>query len=301
MPGIVRFPASVGSGFVMGWRGGVLHAERSSAVHLRKALRSATMKRGLLLLLIPPVLAITMLAQNAAQLETVAQVNGEMISLQDLEQAAGEPLSRLEQQVYQLKKQKLEEMIADRLLAEEAHRRKITLESLIEAEITSKVAPVTPEEIHSVYELNKNQLQRPESEVRDQIKTLLSDQKVAQLRREYAKSLEEKAKVSIHLTAPPPFRAEVIAEGPSRGPADAPVTIVEFEDFQCPFCKKAQGIVDEVVSRYGNKVRIVHRDFPLEPLHPASMKAHEASRCAAEQGKFWQYRDLLYNNAPAAG
>lgn len=59
-------------------------------------------------------------------------------------------------------------------------------------------------------------------------------------------------------------------------------------------------MVDEVVSRYGNKVRIVHRDFPLEPLHPASMKAHEASRCAAEQGKFWQYRDLLYKNAPAA-
>lgn len=258
------------------------------------------MKRCLLSLLIPFFLAVAALAQNPAQLETVAEVNGERISSQDLLQVAGEPLSRLEQQVYQLKQQKLQEMIADRLLAEEAHRRKVTLESLIEAEITSKVAPITPEEIHSVYELNKNQLQRPESEVSEQIKTLLRDQKVAQLRRDYAKSLQEKAKVSIHLTAPPPFRAEVTAEGPSRGPADAPVTIVEFEDFQCPFCRKAQSTVDEVVSRYGNKVRIVHRDFPLEPLHPASMKAHEASRCAAEQGKFWQYRDLLYKNAPAA-
>lgn len=258
------------------------------------------MKRCLLLLLIPFFLAVAALAQNPAQLETVAEVNGERISSQDLLQVAGEPLSRLEQQVYQLKQQKLQEMIADRLLAEEAHRRKVTLESLIEAEITSKVAPITPEEIHSVYELNKNQLQRPESEVSEQIKTLLRDQKVAQLRRDYAKSLQVKAKVSIHLTAPPPFRAEVTAEGPSRGPADAPVTIVEFEDFQCPFCRKAQSTVDEVVSRYGNKVRIVHRDFPLEPLHPASMKAHEASRCAAEQGKFWQYRDLLYKNAPAA-
>src|SRR5262249_30545548 len=99
---------------------------------------------------------------------------------------------------------------------------------------------------------------------------------------------------------PPPFRSHLGLEGPSRGPADALVTIVEFEDFQCPFCKKAQDTLQHLLIRYKDKVRMVHRDFPLQPLHPASRKAHEAARCAEEQGKFWEYRDLLYKTTPGA-
>jgi len=207
----------------------------------------------------------------------------------------------LEDQAYRLKQQKLEQMIGDRLLAREASRRKISVESLIQAEITPQAAAVTAEEIHNVYELNKNQLQKPEPDVTDQIRTYLRDQKIAVRRAEFVKSLQAQAKVSIYLDAPAPFRSDVGAEGPSRGAADAPVTIVEFEDFQCPFCKKAQGTLEQVLLRYKDKVRVVHRDFPLQPLHPASQKAHEAARCAEEQGKFWEYRELLYKNTPAAG
>jgi protein-disulfide isomerase len=75
---------------------------------------------------------------------------------------------------------------------------------------------------------------------------------------------------------------------------------VAFEDFQCPFCKKVNDTVQRVVDRYKDQVKLVHHDFPLQPLHPAAWKAHEAARCAADQGKFWQFRDLLYKNAPAA-
>jgi protein-disulfide isomerase len=104
----------------------------------------------------------------------------------------------------------------------------------------------------------------------------------------------------VYLDPPVPFRAHVGVDGPTRGAPDALVTLVEFEDFQCPFCKKAQETVQNVLARYKDKVKLVHRDFPLQPLHPASLKAHEAARCAEEQGKFWEYRDLLYKNAPAA-
>jgi len=242
-----------------------------------------------------------MFTQNAAETETIAEVNGEKISLRDLRQASGEPLARLEEQTYRLKQQKLESMIEDQLLAREARRRNVSLESLVDSEITSKAAEVTPPEIHSVYELNKNQFQKPESEVEGQIRSLLHDQKVAIRRQEFAKSLQLKAKVSVYLTPPPPFRAEIGTEGPSRGTADALVIIVEFEDFQCPFCKKAQETLERVLVRYKDKVRIVHRDFPLQPLHPASWRAHEAGRCAEEQGKFWEFRDLLYKNASVAG
>jgi len=200
-----------------------------------------------------------------------------------------------------LKQQKLEQMIGDRLLAGEAGRRKMSVAALLEAEVNSNAAAVTAEEVHNVYELNKNQLQKPEADAADQIRTFLHDQKVATRRAEFVKSLQSQAKVAILLVPPPPFRSNVGLDGPSRGAADAPITIVEFEDFQCPYCKKGQATLEQIVVRYKNRVRVVHRDFPLQPLHPASQKAHEAARCAEEQGKFWEYRELLYKNVPAAG
>jgi len=231
----------------------------------------------------------------------VAEVDGEKISSQDLDQTAGESLADAERQVYKLKQKKLQELIDDRLLAKEAKRRNVTLDALVASEVTAKAVPVTNDDIHRIYELNKAQLQRPEAEVADQIRSLLQDQKIADRRREFAKSLEANSKVEIYLDPPPPFRMAVGANGPSSGAANAAVTIVEFEDFQCPFCRKAQETVQQVLAQYKDKVRLVHRDFPLQPLHPDSEKAHEAARCALEHGKFWEYRELLYKNAPAAG
>jgi protein-disulfide isomerase len=252
------------------------------------------------LLLTIPLLISPLFGQTEAQLATAAEVDGERISLQDLKEAAGEPLATLEEQAYRLKQQKLQQMIEDRLLVHEAHRRNVSLQWLIDAEITSKVPEVSSEEVHRVYELNKTQLLKPESAVEGQLRSFLRKHKIAARQEEYAKFLQARATVSIYLLPPPPFRVDVHSEGPSRGPADAPVTIIEFEDFQCPFCRKAQDTLEQVVLHYKDKIRIVHRDFPLEQLHPASWKAHEAGRCAEEQGRFWEYRSLLYRNAPAA-
>ena len=259
------------------------------------------MNRVLLLVVFAIVLGFSVaFAQNTAETETVAEVDGEKISLQELKNAAGQSLATLEEQSYRLKRQKLEKMIEDKLLAQEAQRRKVSLESLIETEITSKTPEVSSAEIHSVYELNKAQFQKPESEVEGQLRSLLRDRKIEVRRQEFAKSLQSKSRISVYLSPPTPFRAEVEAEGPSYGPAGASVTIVAFEDFQCPFCKRAHETLQRVLLRYKDRVRLVHRDFPLQPLHPAAWKAHEAARCAEEQGKFWEFRDLLYKNAPAA-
>jgi protein-disulfide isomerase len=91
-----------------------------------------------------------------------------------------------------------------------------------------------------------------------------------------------------------------VAGAPSRGPANAAVTIVEFEDFQCPYCKSVQPTLKQILSHYGDKVRLVYVDYPLESLHPAALQAHQAARCAGEQDKFWEYHDLLFKNSPAA-
>ena len=100
---------------------------------------------------------------------------------------------------------------------------------------------------------------------------------------------------------PPVFRAELSVAGePFRGSEKARVTVVKFEDFQCPFCKQVQPTFNELLSRYNGKVRLIHKDLPLESLHPQARQAAEAARCANEQGKFWEYHDKLYANSPKA-
>jgi protein-disulfide isomerase len=242
--------------------------------------------------------AFSVMAQEPR--EIVAKVDVENISVQDLRDAAGVSLSRLEDAAYRLKQQALQSLIEERLLAHEARRRNVSLESLIETEITSKVGAVTPREIDALYEMYEKRWQKPESEVEGQLRSLLLEQKIKVRRHEFAQTLQANAKVSVYLDPPTPVRAVIGVGGPSRGSAGAAVTIVEFEDFQCPFCKRAQDTVEQVLARYKDRVRLVHRDLPLRTLHPASWKAHEAGRCAEEQGKFWEYRALLYKNAPAA-
>jgi protein-disulfide isomerase len=245
------------------------------------------------------VLAVSALVGQEPR-EIVAEVDGEKISAQDLRDAAGVSLARLEDETYRLKQQKLQSMIDERLLAHEALRRKVSVESLVQTEIAAKAAAVTHEEVLSAYEMYKSRLKKPESEVEPQLLAMLQERKVAARRQEFLSSLRTAADVSMNLTPPASFRAHVGLDGPTRGASNAPVTIVEFEDFQCPFCKRAQETVDQVLARYKDRVRMVHRDLPLQSLHPAAFKAHQAGRCAEEQGKFWEYRALLYKNAPAA-
>ena len=81
---------------------------------------------------------------------------------------------------------------------------------------------------------------------------------------------------------------------PSKGSEKAEVTIVKFEDFQCPYCKAVQPNFQEVLKRYDGKVRLVHKDLPLDQIHPQARQAAEAARCADDEGKFWEYHDKLY-------
>lgn len=94
--------------------------------------------------------------------------------------------------------------------------------------------------------------------------------------------------------------ATLVDDAPVLGPASAPVTIVEFSDYQCPACKATEPIVKQIIDNYVNsgKVRLAYRDFPLTNLHEFSWKAAEASKCAREQGKFWEYHDLLFQMSP---
>ena len=241
------------------------------------------------------------LAPRAASGEPLAEVDGQVITSEEVEKALGGQLARLQEQIYAMKRQKVEALVNEKLLAKEAARRGGSVSALLDAEVTSKVGLVGEQEIERFYQANKGQLQGDDAQAREQIRAYLQNQKLQAQREAYLKILRSQAKVVVHLKLPPVFRADVSTEGaPFKGAVAAPVTIVEFQDFHCPFCKRIQGTIGEVLARYGDKVKVVHRDFPIDQLHPQARKGHEAARCANEQGKFWAYHDKLYENAPRA-
>jgi protein-disulfide isomerase len=228
-------------------------------------------------------------------------VDGEAITADEVETALRGPLARLQEQIHLMKRQTIESLIAERLLAKEAARRGISVQALLDAEVTGKTGLVTEREIDTVYQANKAQLSGEEASLREQIRARLQNQRLAARREALLRSLLSRATVVVRLKAPPVFRADVAASGaPFKGPATAPVTIVKFEDFHCPFCKRVQPVLTDILSRSGQKVKLVHRDFPIDGLHPQARKAHEAARCANDQARFWAYHDVLYANAPQA-
>jgi protein-disulfide isomerase len=104
--------------------------------------------------------------------------------------------------------------------------------------------------------------------------------------------------VAVQPTSTPVPRQNVsVGQGASWGPANAKVTIVEFSDFQCPFCEMFYSDTYQLIRKqYGDKVRFVYRQFPISSLHPYALGAALASECALEQGKFWEYHDALFSN-----
>jgi protein-disulfide isomerase len=138
-----------------------------------------------------------------------------------------------------------------------------------------------------------------ESAARAQIRTNLQNEKLAGARQAFVRDLRARSAVRILLKPPLVYRAAVNVTGArTRGPANAPVTIVEFSDYHCPFCKRAEETVAQILSRYGDRVKLVFKDFPIDQLHPQARRAHEGARCAADQARFWEYHTLLFEGPP---
>jgi len=231
----------------------------------------------------------------------IAEVDDQAILASDLQKYAGRELSVQRENLYKLEKQKLDEYIIAFLLTQEAKRRGVSVEAVLDQEVKSKILPVGDDEIEVFYKSSNPRIAVDLDKVREQIRDYLHNQKSKAQQALFFKSLRSKAKVVTYLKPPPVFREEISVAGePFKGPEKAPVTIVKFEDFQCPFCKQVQPTFNELLSRYDGKVRLVHKDLPLESLHPQARQAAEAARCAYEQGKFWEYHDKLYANSPKA-
>ncbi len=231
-------------------------------------------------------------AESKGRAEIVAEVAGQPITMADLEQALAAQLAEVDRQRRKILEDGLANVVNDRLLATEAAARAISVEALLAAEVESKLVPIDDAAATAFYEENKARIRQPIEQMLPRIKEHLSTQQRAPLQEALLASLRTKYSPKILLE---PTRAQVATTGsPARGPENAPVTIVEFSDFQCPFCSRVLPTIDQAVKVYGDQVRVVFRQFPLNSIHPMAQKAAEASLCANEQGKFWQLHDAMF-------
>jgi protein-disulfide isomerase len=234
--------------------------------------------------------------------QVLAEVDGQAITEEQVRQEAPQGFQQLEAQLAQCQaayekgqhealENGLTQVIQNRLIEAEAKAKGVTKEQFLATEAAAEA--VTDADAEKFYEENKARISRPKDEqLMGQIKQFLGAQRQQEARDKLIARLEANHQVTYKLE---PQRVEVAAVGPAKGPENAPITIVEFSDFQCPYCARLAPTVDQVVANYGDKVRVVFRQFPLN-FHPFAQKAAEASLCAHEQGKFWELHDAMFQN-----
>lgn len=270
---------------------GYLRSERESqrARELAEQLRAKAKIEVLSREVAPP-------ENEAARARILARVNGEEITSGDVEDSLRPLIYGVQEQIYALEQRQLNLKINDLLLEQEARRRGVTPRALLESEVWSKVKKPDEAAIRSFYDQNKDRIQGAFEEVKDQISLYLERQEQLKLEAEFADRLRKSASIQIFLSPPEPPAYDIATDDqPARGNPDAPVTIVEFTDYQCPGCAQMQAILEKLLEEYAGKVRLVVRDFPLSQ-HKEAFKAAEAAEAARQQGKYWEYASLLYKN-----
>ncbi|PYV25722.1 MAG: thioredoxin, partial [Acidobacteria bacterium] len=231
-------------------------------------------------------------AETSKPKQAVATVDGRTIYDDDLAPSVQGQLLPLRNQEYEIKRKALDTLIEQKLLEAAAKKKGLTTEKLLAQEVDSKVPDPSDAEIEGYYWGRKERISRPLADMKSQLRDALKQVKAQQARQDYLKTLRADSNVLVLLSAP---RVEV-GYDPARvrGNPKAPVMIVEFSDYQCPYCHQAELTVKEVLAKYGDKVSLAYRDYPLTAIHSQAEIAAEGSRCALEQGRFWEYHDQLF-------
>lgn len=236
-------------------------------------------------------LIFSLLPAIAAADSPAATVGNRAISRAELEEHVRSQLMEVERQRYDALREGLDELIGQELLAQEAKARGISPEALAKQEIDDKAGTPTDEEVQKLYDDNKAQLGNQSFDnLKPRLVAYLQQQRTGARREAFLSELKGKYKTVVNLRPPV---VEVGTGGrPARGGSKAPVTIIEFSDYECPFCKRAEESVQRVLGAYGDQIRFVYRDYPL-PFHANARPAAEAAHCANAQGKFWEYHTKL--------
>lgn len=197
--------------------------------------------------------------------------------------------------VYEVRNRALEQMASEQALDQESTKAGKDRDTLLKEEVERRAA-VSDEEVKKYYDEHADRFRgMPFEKVEPAVKRQLLAQRQVTAMQEYVGGLRQTLGYENKLE-PPRFEIAV-GTSPAQGPADAAITLVEFSDYECPFCKSAEPILKQVIERYPTQVRVVTKNFPLD-AHPKAKPAAEAAMCAAEQGKFQEFHTKLFEKAP---
>lgn len=243
-------------------------------------------------------------ASVPAGADVVAEIGGRKITLAELDakwqEADPAEQARVTQLLYQNRRNVLEQMLGDMLIETAAKGTGQTSDEYLAQEVGKRLKPPTDADIQQFFESNKDRTQgRTFEQLREPIREFLTSQRELQARAQVVDELRKKGTTPVRLALEPPRReVTVSAHDPVRGPAAAAITIVEYSDFECPYCGRITPTLEKLRAAYPEKVRLVFKDFPL-PNHARAPKASEAAHCANDQGKYWEMHDRLFANQQA--
>lgn len=235
-------------------------------------------------------------ADEAGEEQVAARLDGVDIGYDEALERAGAELDQLEQQRIQcdlqvaserhgLLERTLEGIVRDRLIQASAEGAGLEVADWRSGEMERLEAGVTDEDVDAFFVENEGRIRGGREELEPQVRTYLAQER-------FVDALEDGHEIEYLLE---PYRLEVDpAEGPARGAAAAPVTIVEWSDFECPYCKSVLPTLERILEEYPEQVRLVFRHFPLHAIHPNAQAAAEAGVCAQDLGAFWELHDLMF-------
>jgi protein-disulfide isomerase len=211
--------------------------------------------------------------------------------LADVEQKESSRLLQARNTYYQAQKSAINHFVDDQLLAQKAAAEHITVDELVKREITDKVVDPSEEQLKFLYDILASD--QTYEKMRPQLLDQYRQQRTPKIRAEYLKTLASETKI---VTSFLPPNVEVSVDGAPRiGSTQAAVTLVEYADYECPYCQQVYPALKKLEKDYDGKLSVVFKDCPL-PMHSHAQKAAEAANCAKEQGKFWEYNNALFEN-----
>ena len=234
--------------------------------------------------------------ENDEQSDTVvARIGSRTITMSQLDALIQADLRLLNEEIYSLRQRGLDYLVNEATLQQEAQRVGVTTDQL-RKQLTDSVE-VEESEVQRIFVRNRSRfLEQSEFEAKENIRNDLLQERKAQAYREFLQQLRAQAQVELYLAYPESLLVNVNIDGdPILGNEEALVTIIQFSDFQCPYCDQSRKAVKEILDRFGSSVRFVHKDLPLNN-GPNSFIASLAAECAHQQRRFWEYYTLLFDN-----
>ena len=221
----------------------------------------------------------------------VAEVGGVKITMGELEQQESARLLSAHYSYYQAETKALNDLIDKKILEQKAQKEHLTVEQLLDRDVNSKVKDPTEDQMKVYYE--GLETEQPYEEVRGKILDKIRELRANKIKAAYIKELHAATLVAVMLE-PPQVNVNT-QNAPTLGSDKAAVTLVEFADYECPYCQKVAADVKKLKADYGDKLTLTYKDFPL-PMHSRAEKAAEATRCASKQGKYWELHDELFKS-----